>query len=98
MEASNNEYMEVDSEYPGTAVLRMLVVRDRARNLTQAQLNGDWDAVRRHILWAGGLKDLTNVPPGKGYTGHCFNDYNHCDLTTMIDSSTYNENDGKVPG
>ena len=36
-----------------------------------------------NILWAGGLKDIRNAPPGYGYTGHSFNDYNHCDLTTM---------------
>ena len=40
--------------------------------------------VRRSLLWAGGLKDDTRSRPGQGYTGHAFNDYNHCDLCTML--------------
>lgn len=81
---SSASAMQYDPEYPGTAVQRMLAARDRVRSLTSAQLNGDWEEVRRNILWAGGLKDLPNAMPGAGYTGHSFNDYNHCDLTTML--------------
>jgi hypothetical protein len=90
--------MEIDLEYPGTAVQRMTNARLRARGLAAEQLDADWAIVRRHILWAGGMRDITDAPPGKGYTGHSFNDYNHCDCTTMLDGSTYNENDGRVPG
>lgn len=33
--------------------------------------------VRKKILWAAGLKNLQDVPPGQGNTEHCFNDHNH---------------------
>lgn len=89
---------QIDPEYPGTAVQRMHAARERALSLTPEQLNGDWSEVRRNILWAGGLKDITDAPPGMGYTGHSFNDYNHCDLTTMVDKESFNENEGKVEG
>ena len=36
------------------------------------------------FLDSGGLKDLSGARPGAGYTGHSFNDFNHCDLTTML--------------
>lgn len=88
--------MEIDAEYPGTAVERMMNIRERVRSLTSEQLNGDWNDVRRHLLWAGGLKDLPDALPGRGYTGHSFNDYNHCDLVAMRDNATFNENDGRV--
>lgn len=90
--------LEFDTEYPGTAVQRMRMARERVLSLTAEQLNGDWSDVRRNILWAGGLKDITDAPPGMGYTGHSFNDYNHCDLTTMLDQESFNENQGKVEG
>jgi len=75
-----------DEQYPGTAVQRMLTIRERVRSLNSdtRNLNGDWENVRRNILWAGGLKDLPNAAPGAGYTGHSFNDFNHCDLTAMV--------------
>lgn len=88
--------MMIDPEYPGTAVERMLAARSRVTSLTKDELNGDWDEVRRKILWAGGLKDLTSSRPGQGYTGHSFNDYNHVDLTCMLDKVSSNENDGSV--
>jgi hypothetical protein len=88
--------MMIDPEYPGTAVERMLAARSRVTSLTKDDLNGDWDEVRRKILWAGGLKDLTSSRPGQGYTGHSFNDYNHVDLTCMLDKVSRNENDGSV--
>lgn len=94
-EANGNGY-EVDLEYPGTAVERLKNVRARVASLKEEDLNGDWEDVRRRILWAGGLRDLPNAIPGKGYTGHAFNDYNHVDLTTMNDGTTDNTNDGTV--
>lgn len=90
--------MEVDPEYPGTAVVRMNNIRDRVRSLTEEQLNGDWESIRRNILWAGGMKDITNAPPGLGYTGHSFNDFNHCDLTAMNSDDADNDNEGRVEG
>lgn len=94
----STQELEIDPEYPGTAVQRMRAVRERVRSLPPEALNSDWEAVRRNILWAGGLRDLTNVAPGMGYTGHSFNDFNHCDLTTMLDGVSFNENRGNVPG
>ena len=128
--------MEFDKEYPGTAVQRLNSVHERVKSLTPEQLSGDWQTVRRKLLWAGvtdslfilqmllafsfllgeipnillywsignffwqrlfvhchyfyvllwigGLKDLNGARPGSGYTGHSFNDFNHCDLTTML--------------
>lgn len=89
---------DIDAEYPGTAMSRMLAVQARVRGLSVEELSGDWGDVRRRLLWAGGLKDLPSVLPGRGYTGHSFNDYNHCDLVTMVENATFNENDGRVPG
>lgn len=87
-----------DPEYPGTAVERMLSVRARVKDLTRDDLNGPWESVRRRILWAGGLRDLPDAVPGKGYTGHSFNDCNHVDLTCMLERVSDNENDGSVEG
>ena len=89
---------DFDSSYPGTAVTRMNNIRARVASLTPAQLNADWSEVRRSVLWAGGLKDLPSSRPGEGYTGHSFNDYNHCDLTAMRDEEKENENEGRVVG
>jgi hypothetical protein len=94
--SSSAETMLVDPEYPGTAVERMLAVRSRVANLTREELNGNWDDVRRKLLWAGGLRDLPDAIPGQGYTGHSFNDWNHVDLTCMVDRVAHNENDGSV--
>lgn len=33
---------------------------------------------------------------GMGYTGHSFNDFNHVDLTAMLDSEADNENEGRI--
>jgi len=92
--------MTIDSKYPGTAVERMLNVRQRVKELAQdgRALNGRWEDVRRKILWAGGLRDLPEAVPGQGYTGHSFNDFNHVDLTCMSDGTSDNENDGSVQG
>jgi hypothetical protein len=72
----------------------MLAARERARSLSPAELNSDWPAVRRRILWAAGLRDLTDVAPGAGYSGHAFNDDNHCDATCMLDDVSHNLNEG----
>lgn len=73
----------IDSSYPGTAVTRLHNVQLRVNSLTPEQLSQDWEIVRRSILWAGGLRDLPNARPGKGYTGHSFNDFNHVQPTVL---------------
>jgi hypothetical protein len=92
------EALQDDPIYPGTAVARMMNIRERARSLTQDQLSDDWERVRRSVLWAGGLRDLPHNRPGDGYTGHSFNDFNHCDLTAMKLEEVMNENQGRVAG
>lgn len=90
----SKDTLEVDPLYPGTAVARLRAVHARVSELAASQsFDGPWIEVRRLLLWAGGLRDLTDVPPGAGYTGHGFNDYNHVDLTTMNDASTFGTND-----
>ena len=86
--------MEIDPDYPGTAVERMRACVGRARSLSSEELSGEWEPVRQRLLWAAGLRHLVNVPPGQGYTGHAFNDYNHCDATTMLGDVAHNLNDG----
>jgi len=70
----------------------MLASRERVKSLTVKDLNGDWSEVRKRLLWAAGLKDITNAAPGMGYTGHAFNDANHCDATTMLCEVAHNTN------
>jgi len=87
--------LEVDNEYPGTAVARLkeAVRRAKTLGLGDGEINGDWEeAVRPRILWAAGLRDLRNVAPGSGYTGHAFADANHCDATTMLGEVAHNLN------
>lgn len=94
---STSNIMEVDPEYPGTAVARLKSVHARVGNLSSSPgaLSGDWGTeVRPKLLWAGGLRDISSAQPGYGYTGHSFNDWNHCDLTTMTDGQANNLNDG----
>jgi len=90
--------MEVDAQYPGTAVARLKAVHERVAQLTAtpSNFNGPWNTVRQKLLWAGGLKDLPDATPGMGYTGHAFNDYNHVDLTAMNDQTVHNKNDGSI--
>ena len=89
--------MTQDPDYPGTAVERMLAVRDRVKELAKTDaLNQRWEDVRKKILWCGGLRDLPNAVPGQGYTGHSFNDFNHVDLTAMKDTESDNKNEGRV--
>merc|ERR1719478_2077668 len=79
----------------------MNAARERAKTLTPEVLSGEWEPVRKKILWAAGLRDLTNVPPGAGYTGHAFNDANHCDATTMLGDVAHNLNEagaGRIAG
>lgn len=89
-----------DSDYPGTSVQRLRSVHTRVATLATngSLINQPWETVRRHLLWAGGLRDLPDASPGFGYTGHSFNDYNHVDLTTMNDDVSNNLNDGSVKG
>ena len=47
--------MEFDKEYPGTAVERLKNVRARVATLSEEDLSGNWEDVRRNLLWAGGL-------------------------------------------
>ena len=62
-------------------------------------ISPDWESeVRPRLLWAAGLLDLRDVAPGKGNTGHCFNDFNHVDATTMSMDDADNENEGRVAG
>ena len=96
-----NDVNLVDVEYPGTAVARLRSVHARVATLNEAELSQPWPEVRRRLLWAGGLydyDDLTRNSPGRGYTGHAFNDFNHCDLTTMLGHQADAENKGRVEG
>lgn len=88
----------IDAEYPGTATTRLTNAVARVRALSTDDLSMAWPEVRRRLLEAGGLKDLPRARPGMGYTGHAFNDWNHCDLTTMSGDTSHNLNDGAVSG
>ena len=44
------------------------------------------------------MKDLRDVRPGYGYTGHSFNDWNHVDATAMLGGQQHNENKNQVEG
>ncbi len=88
----------VDKQYPGTASLRLLNIHKRISNLPSGSFDGEWEKVRKTILYAGGLKDLSSSRPGQGYTGHSFNDWNHCDLTAMRGQEANNINAGSVQG
>jgi hypothetical protein len=89
-----------DAEFPGTAVERLHTIRARVQQLVENNefTGSPWHDIRRRLLWAGGLCDLPDAAPGEGYTGHCFNDWNHVDLTPIADSDADNENRGQVPG
>ena len=85
--------LEVDPMYPGTAVARMNAARERVKSLPPDALSGEWEPVRQKLLYCAGLKDLKNSRPGEGYTGHAFNDANHCDATTMLGDVAHNLNE-----
>jgi len=89
---------QVDEQYPGTSVERMVASRERARKIPTTELDQDWSAVRVNVLGACGLRDLRDVPPGQGNTSHCFADFNHCDCTTMLGEVSMNQNHGQVAG
>ena len=76
----------------------MRASRERAVSLSSAETNGGWEAVRSRMLWAAGLRDIKDAAPGSGYTGHAFNDANHCDATTMLGEVAHGTNDGSVKG
>ena len=84
---------KIDPVYPGTAVARLEAVHQRLAAIPQAELDGAWPEARRALLRAGGLRDLPDARPGQGYTGHAFNDYNHCDATTMLGEVSHNLNE-----
>jgi hypothetical protein len=64
---SSVDSLMTDPIYPGTAVERLNNVRLRVAEISKNNdLNGPWEDVRRRILWAGGLRDLSNAIPGKG--------------------------------
>lgn len=94
----NGEEVIIDAEYPGTAVSRMNAIRQRTRSLTEAELSGEWEDVRRRLLYAAGMKDLPDAAPGQGWTGHAFNDAIHVDATAMLGEVADNRNDGRVAG
>jgi len=84
--------MVVDPMYPGTSVARMLASRERVGSLKPEDLSTEWESVRQRLLWCAGLRDLRSASPGQGYTGHAFNDANHCDATTMLGDVSHNLN------
>ena len=73
----------------GTAVERSEAAIDRARAVN---LNQAWPSVREAIVEACGLK-------AQASTSHCFNDFNHVDCCTMVQSHTHRTNeDSRVVG
>ena len=99
MSAVDDDESNALHRYPGTAEERLQTCKNRAKGLTEDELSRDWETlVRPKLLWAAGLRDVRNVAPGKGYTGHCFNDFNHVDATTMLMQTADNEHDGSVRG
>ena len=68
--------------YPGTAVARMLASRERAAPPRLREL-GKWEASQSS---SSGRRACATSPTWRpaGYTGHAFNDANHCDATTML--------------
>ncbi|CAK9103788.1 unnamed protein product [Durusdinium trenchii] len=90
--------VQVDPQYPGTALERLQGIHFRVKTLSTEELSGEWQEVRRRLLWAGGLRDLPDVPPGRGCTAHSFNDDTHCDLTAMLGDVAHNQNDGNIQG
>ena len=84
--------LAADAAYPGTAEVRRAAVLDRLKQLGVRGFAEPWPETRRNLLWAGGLADAAN-------TRHCFNDFNHCDLTCMAETMFAETNaDGAVAG
>mmetsp|Transcript_11007 Transcript_11007/g.32883 ORF Transcript_11007/g.32883 Transcript_11007/m.32883 type:complete len:255 (-) Transcript_11007:132-896(-) len=84
--------------YPGTATDRNVQVGRLAAAIPRSTLDGQWPRARSALLAACLLEDNETVMPGMGYTGHCFNDFNHVDCCTMAGSRAHNENNGQVDG
>jgi hypothetical protein len=61
--------LDVDPDYPGTAVERMRTAVTQATALQIGETE-DWREMRPKILNACGLKSDTQVAPGRGNTGH----------------------------
>ena len=83
--------------FPGTALKRMQLISKRVSSLDPVEdLSVQWTDVRKSLLNAAGLRDIDDQRRiGVGYTGHCFNDANHCDATAMLLSTSSSTNDGK---
>lgn len=91
--------VNADQAYPGTADARQVTVEARASALETDLLSADWaSTVRPALLSACGLANNQFARPGNGYTGHCFDDFNHVDCCTMAGEEAYNENGGQVEG
>ena len=71
-------------KYSGTALARMITCRQRASSLSFSEVTDQWSIVRKRLLWAAGLKDIS-FQDGytHGVTTHGFNDWNHVDVTCM---------------
>ena len=69
----------------------------RVCHVMQQELNQSWEEVRKLLLEASGLRDVDDTNRiGTGYTGHCFNDHNHCDATAMLLDVGDSLNSGQV--
>lgn len=85
---------QIGSSLPGTATERLNAARDRARSL-DGKLIGDFAGIRKQLLWAAGLADISE---GEGRTSHCFSDWNHVAATTMQQAEIHNKHNGSVKG
>jgi len=92
-ESFQNNSSLTDPKYPGTAVTRMNNIISNIKSLTPAELSVDWNSVRTNLLKAGGMR---NIQSGVGNDSHCFEDFNHCDLTPIRDSMFNQKNNGRV--
>ena len=83
--------------FPGTSLRRMEMIRRRIRALEPHELSREWPEVRRTLLRAAGLRDVSDRRRvGTGYTGHCFQDSNHCDATAMLLERSDDRNTGAL--
>mmetsp|Transcript_10376 Transcript_10376/g.19658 ORF Transcript_10376/g.19658 Transcript_10376/m.19658 type:complete len:212 (-) Transcript_10376:212-847(-) len=55
---------------------RQQIARQRALGLTTAQLSGEWESVRKALLWSCGLAATAR-------NDYCFNDMHHVDCCTI---------------
>ena len=90
--AASTMALVVDPVYPGTAVARMNAARERVKALEPTRARATGRRSEKKLLFRG-LKDLQSAVPGQGYTGHAFNDSNHCDATTMLGEVSHNLNE-----